>query len=159
MNKNLHKARLRKDDEFYTQLADIEREMLHYRKYFKNKVVFCNCDDPWVSNFFHYFSHHFEFLGLKKLITTCYQNDQMQLFSRHDQSESIRLEYDGPKNGNRVADPKEIGVTQLKGNGDFRSDAPKTELRLNLGDTKNNQKKRVRMAMDYLFNGQFSRHL
>ncbi|MBI5649549.1 MAG: hypothetical protein HZC40_03755 [Chloroflexi bacterium] len=70
-NKNLNKAKNEKNDEFYTILADIEREVGHYKDHFRNKVVFCNCDDPRISNFFHYFSYNFEPLGLKKLITTC----------------------------------------------------------------------------------------
>jgi hypothetical protein len=78
-NKNLHAAKNAKKDEFYTQLADIENELKHYRHHFKNKLVYCNCDDPRVSNFFHYFSYNFEDLGLKKLITTCYQNQHMNL--------------------------------------------------------------------------------
>jgi hypothetical protein len=72
-NKNLHSAKNAKKDEFYTQLADIEKEMRHYKEHFKDKTVLCNCDDPRVSNFFHYFSFNFENLGLKKLITTCYK--------------------------------------------------------------------------------------
>jgi len=120
-NRNLHKARKYKNDEFYTKLEDIERELRHYRYHFKNKTVFCNCDDPWVSNFFHYFTHNFDILGIKKLITTCYQNDQMKLFSRHDRDDSICLEYDGPKNGNKIPTPEEIGIIKLKEGGDFRS--------------------------------------
>ena len=69
-NSSLGKARDAKQDEFYTQLSDIEKELKHYKKYFKGKVVYCNCDDPRVSGFFHYFSYNFEKLGLKKLITT-----------------------------------------------------------------------------------------
>lgn len=72
-NKNLHDAKNAKKDEFYTQLADIEKEMKHYKEHFNGKTVLCNCDDPRVSNFFHYFSFNFENLGLKKLITTCYK--------------------------------------------------------------------------------------
>ena len=66
-NKNLHKAKTNKKDEFYTQLTDIENELKHYKKHFKNKVIYCNCDDPRVSNFFHYFSYNFEKLGLKTI--------------------------------------------------------------------------------------------
>tara|TARA_Y100000294_G_scaffold84797_1_gene79445 strand:+ start:54 stop:341 length:288 start_codon:yes stop_codon:yes gene_type:complete len=73
LNKNLHRAKSSKNDDFYTQLTDIEKELKHYKKHLKNKVVFCNCDDPRISNFFHYFSYNFEKLGLKKLITTCYK--------------------------------------------------------------------------------------
>ena len=78
-NRNLHTAKKAKKDEFYTQLADIENELKHYHHHFKNKVVYCNCDDPRMSNFFHYFSYNFEDLGLKKLITTCYQNQSFDL--------------------------------------------------------------------------------
>ncbi len=71
-NASLNKANKAKNDEFYTQLADIEAELKHYRKHFKDKVVFCNCDDPFESNFFKYFAMNFNYLGLKKLIATCY---------------------------------------------------------------------------------------
>jgi len=81
-NKNLHEAKNAKKDEFYTQLSVIEKELKHYKNHFKNKVVFCNCDDPRVSNFFHYFSYNFEKLGLKNLITTCYKNQDMDLFEK-----------------------------------------------------------------------------
>jgi len=120
-NKYLHNAKRSKNDEFYTILSDIERELKHYKSHFKNKVVFCNCDDPRVSNFFHYFSYNFEKLGLKKLITTCYKNQNRDLFSQHDTERAIYLEYEGDKNRNNVPDPEEIGIKQLKGDGDFRS--------------------------------------
>lgn len=71
-NEALTKAGLAKKDEFYTQLSDIEKEMRHYREFFANKVVFCNCDDPFESNFFKYFAMNFNMLKLKKLIATCY---------------------------------------------------------------------------------------
>jgi hypothetical protein len=115
-NKNLQSAKSSKKDEFYTQLSDIEKELRHYKEHFKDKVVFCNCDDPWVSNFFHYFSFNFEKLGLKKLITTCYKNQDADLFSQN-----IYLEYTGDKNGDNVPNPEEIGIKHLKGDGDFRS--------------------------------------
>jgi len=121
MNKNLHDARRNKNDEFYTQLTDIEKELIHYRKHFKDKTVFCNCDDPRISNFFHYFSYNFELLGLKKLVTTCYKNDQSELFSPNDKEEAIYLEYNGAKKENRIPTPDEIGVKYLKSDGDFRS--------------------------------------
>jgi len=120
-NKDLNKAKNAKKDEFYTQLSDIEKELKHYTSYFEDKVVFCNCDDPRVSNFFHYFSYNFEKLGLKKLITTCYKNQEMDLFSQHNTDKAIYLEYEGDKNKNRVPDPEEIGIKHLKGDGDFRS--------------------------------------
>lgn len=119
--RNLTEAKKNKKDEFYTQLSDIERELKHYKKHFKNKVVYCNCDDPRVSNFFHYFSYNFEKLGLKKLITTCFQNQNADLFSQNDSEKAILLEYNGDKNGNNVPDPEEIGIIHLKGDGDFRS--------------------------------------
>ena len=121
-NRNLYQAKNLKQDEFYTQLPDIEKELKHYKKYFKGKVVYCNCDDPRISNFFHYFSYNFEMLGLKKLITTCYKNQEMDLFSQNDSEHAIYLEYNGDKNGNNVPDAEEIGIKQLKGDGDFRSE-------------------------------------
>lgn len=120
-NLKLHKAKDSKKDEFYTQLSDIEKELRHYKTYFKDKVVYCNCDDPRISNFFHYFSYNFERLGLKKLITTCYKNQDMDLFSQNKSERAIYLEYEGDKNGNNVPDPSEIGISYLKGDGDFRS--------------------------------------
>lgn len=120
-NRNLHQAKRAKQDEFYTQLADIERELKHYKKHFKGKVVYCNCDDPRVSNFFHFFSYNFEKLGLKKLITTCYKNQDMDLFSRNDSERAVYLEYEGDKSGNNIPDRDEIGIKHLKGDGDFRS--------------------------------------
>ena len=124
VNKNteLHKAKKAKKDEFYTQLWDIERELKHYKKHFKGKVVYCNCDDPRISNFVHYFSYNFEKLGLKKIITTCYKNQNIDLFSNNDSEQAIMLEYPGDKNKNNVTDPEEIGIKHLKGDGDFRSD-------------------------------------
>lgn len=120
-NKNLNKANKAKFDEFYTQLTDIEKELKHYQKHFKGKTVLCNCDDPRVSNFFHYFSHNFEKLGLKKLITTCYKNQNADLFSQNKTEKAIYLVYEGDKNNNRVPDASEIGIKNLKGNGDFRN--------------------------------------
>jgi hypothetical protein len=121
-NTGLQQAKKAKNDEFYTILADIEKELKHYKKHFKDKVVYCNCDDPRVSNFFHYFSFNFEKLGLKKLITTCYKNQESDLFSRHDSEKAIYLEYNGDINKNNMPDPEEIGIINLEGNGDFRSD-------------------------------------
>ncbi len=120
-NNNLKKAKTSKSDEFYTQLSDIERELGHYKEHFKDRVVFCNCDDPRVSNFFHYFSYNFEFLGLKKLITTCYKNQSVDLFSQNNSEKAIYLEYTGDKNGDKVPDLDEIGIKELNRDGDFRS--------------------------------------
>ena len=120
--KYLHKAKSEKNDEFYTMLTDIERELAHYKKHFKNKVVLCNCDDPRVSNFFHYFSYSFKQLGLKKLIATCYKNQNMDLFSEHKSEKAVYLEYTGDKNRDNIPDREEIGVQHLNGDGDFRSE-------------------------------------
>ena len=103
-NADLQKAWKAKKDEFYTQLSDIERELKHYKSHFKDKIIYCNCDDPRVSNFFHYFSYNFEKLGLKKLITTCFKNQDMDLFSQNNSEQAIYLEYDGDKNRNNMPD-------------------------------------------------------
>ena len=84
-NASLNRANIAKQDEFYTQLTDIEKELRHYRKHFEGKTVLCNCDDPYESNFFKYFALSFNRLGLKKLIATCYagspiSNRQLSLF-------------------------------------------------------------------------------
>lgn len=118
---NLREAKRAKLDEFYTQLPDIERELKHYRSHFKGKVVYLNCDDPRVSNFFRYFSLNFEKLGLKKIIATCYKSQSADAFSKNDSDQAVYLEYEGDKNGNSIPDPSEIEVTALKGDGDFRS--------------------------------------
>ncbi len=120
-NANLHKAKKAKKDEFYTQLSDIERELSHYKEHFRGKTVLCNCDDPRVSNFFHYFAYNFEHLGLKRLITTCYKSQDIDLFSMNSSEQAVYLIYEGDVDGNRVPTADEIGVHPLKGDGDFRS--------------------------------------
>ena len=120
-NKNLNAAKAAKKDEFYTQLEDINNELRHYREHFRGKTVLCNCDDPRVSNFFTYFAYNFEFLGLKKLITTCYKNQDADLFSQYQSEQAVYLVYEGDKNGDRIPNAEEIGVHPLKGDGDFRS--------------------------------------
>ena len=120
-NQNLLQARRAAKDEFYTQLPDIENELQHYKAHFKDKVVYCNCDDPRISKFFHYFSYNFQYLGLKKLITTCSKNQQMDVFSKHDQDRAIKLEYDGFRDAVNIPHPEDIGIAQLQGDGDFRS--------------------------------------
>lgn len=107
LNKNLNKAKSIKNDEFYTQISDIEKELKNYKKHFKNAVVFCNCDDPEWSNFWRYFHLNFEFLGLKKLITTHYDPCEP----------TYKMEYEGG-NDNDISDGI---ITPLKTNGDFRS--------------------------------------
>lgn len=120
-NANLTQAKKAKNDEFYTQLSDIERELSHYKEHFRDKTVLCNCDDPYVSNFFRYFAYNFEHLGLKRLITTCYKSQDMDLFSTNTNEQAIWLEYLGDKNGDRIPSPDEIGIHHFKGDGDFRS--------------------------------------
>jgi hypothetical protein len=121
-NSSLARAQVAKQDEFYTQLSDIERELRHYKKHFEGKTVYLNCDDPRVSNFFHYFSYNFEKLGLKKLIAACYKSLERDLFSTGADAQAIWLEYNGDKNATGVPDPDEIGVNYFEGDGDFRSD-------------------------------------
>ena len=120
-NDNLHKAKRAKADEFYTQLSDIENECQHYWEHFKGKTILCNCDDPRVSNFFRYFSLNFEHLGLKKLIATCYKNQNIDLFSQESSEKAVYIIYEGDKNGNRQVDDNELEVKELQGDGDFRS--------------------------------------
>jgi hypothetical protein len=121
LNRSFHAAKESKQDEFYTQLSDIERELKHYKKHLRGMVLYCNCDDPRVSNFFHYFSYNFKKLQLKKLITTCYKNQSRDLFSRNDSEQAIYLEYSGENNETSVPDPEHIGISRLKSDGDFRS--------------------------------------
>ena len=106
--KDLAQAKDAKKDEFYTQLSDIEKELIHYRDYFRDKVIFCNCDDPYESNFFKYFALNFNALGLKKLIATCYDGSpiaqqELPLFEEAEtepkrlKSRSARLSPEGGK--------------------------------------------------------------
>jgi len=108
-NASLHAAKDAKNDEFYTRLEDINEEMNHYEDKFRDKVVFCNCDDPTWSNFWLYFHMNFEYLGLKKLITTHYEAGEVQTY---------KIEYTG---GNDLIFEDGV-VTPLEQNGDFRSD-------------------------------------
>lgn len=111
-NKNLHAAKTAKNDEFFTQLSDIEKELYHYRDFFRDKVVFCNCDDPEYSNFWKYFQMNFLFLGLKKLISTHYEPG----------GQSYKMEIiaaDLPTG--QTAFPDYV-KTPLEGDGDFRSE-------------------------------------
>lgn len=121
LNRSLHAAKAAKEDEFYTQLTDIEKELKYYSAHFQGKTVLCNCDDPRISNFFHYFSHNFEKLKLKKLITTCYQSNDADLFSTHTPEKGKYLVYEGDKDGDRRPGPDETAIRDLKGDGDFRS--------------------------------------
>ena len=142
LNKNLHSARTAKTDEFYTQLVDIEKELKHYKDQFRGKVVYCNCDDPFESNFFKYFAANFNALGLKKLITTSYVKSpivggQLPLFEveglKPSGKEPFKIEIkkvpDTDNDGAINLDDVEYllkhdknTATPLKGNGDFRSE-------------------------------------
>ena len=120
-NKQLSQAKKGKKDEFYTQLADIEAELKHYREHFAGKTVLCNCDDPRMSNFFYYFVLHFHHLGLKKLITTCYKNQNPDLFSQNTSGQAVYLVYEGEDIGS-PPNPNIAGLAHpLQGDGDFRS--------------------------------------
>lgn len=110
-NGALNKASIAKEDEFYTKMSDIEKELKHYKEHFRGKVVFCNCDDPETSNFWKYFELNFEFLGLKKLISTHYE----------DSKPSYKLELVHDENKDGRIDKQDIVRTPLLQNGDFRS--------------------------------------
>ena len=140
LNSNLHKANQAKKDEFYTQLIDIEKELKHYKEQFRGKVIYCNCDDPFESNFFKYFASNFNALGLKKLITTSYSGSpivggQLPLFemagSKGKQPLKIEIKEvpDTDKDGAINLDDVKYLLkhdkntsTPLKSNGDFRSE-------------------------------------
>lgn len=128
-NKSLTDAKKAKQDEFYTQLEDIEREMHYYRDKFKGARVLCNCDDPRVSNFVRYFLMHFNSLGLKHLAATCWKNTNPDLFSQGKEEHAIRLDWDGTLEPYRYPeDVSRMPYTMLKGDGDFRSDEVKAIL-------------------------------
>ena len=141
-NSNLNSAKTARKDEFYTQLTDIEKELRHYKKHFQGKTVFCNCDDPFESNFFKYFVLNFNRLGLKKLIATCYTdspiaNQQLSLFDvtgteekqgNHPYKAVVTTVYD--KTGDGGVDMLDVAelfksgeneLTELEGDGDFQS--------------------------------------
>lgn len=115
-NKLLQKAKKSKSDEFYTQLSDIESELQYYKKHFKDKVVYCNCDDVRISNFFKYFSTNFKELGLKKLISACYQQQKNDLFNAEKSESGFYFEYQGKEGKSNSND-----IIYFKGDGDFRS--------------------------------------
>lgn len=112
MKEKLALAKKNKKDEFYTQLTDIEKELNHYKEHFKNKVVFCNCDDPKESNFFKYFALNFKYLQLKRLVATHY----------NEGGKSYKLEIIEDINKDGKINLDDAITTPLKGNGDFRSE-------------------------------------
>lgn len=138
---DLQAAKIAKQDEFYTQLDDISKELKYYKQHFKGKVVLCNCDDPYESNFFKYFALNFNQLGLKKLIATCYNGspiagDELPLLFEIEEREPKKIAYkveitevqdynnDGAVNladvQYLIQNDKNV-LSLLKGNGDFRS--------------------------------------
>ena len=119
LNANLHKAARNKNDDFYTQLSDIAEGLRHYAPHFKDKVVYCNCDDPKASQFFQYFYKKFRSLGLQKLITTCYKNQNPDLFSLYDQERAIGITLTEFAQDD---DMPNIEIFDLDGDGDFRSE-------------------------------------
>src|SRR3990167_1491453 len=147
LNKNLRNASKAKKDEFYTQIVDIEKELKHYKEQFRGKVVYCNCDDPFESNFFKYFASNFNVLGLKRLIATSYKpspiaNTQLDLFGNIKElstpkgrpkitankfiiNEVNYIDGDGAFDLRDIAEQlkanKNNEWTPLKGEGDFRS--------------------------------------
>lgn len=148
-NRNLNAALRANKDEFYTQMDDISNELKHYRNHFRDKIVFCNCDDPYESNFFKYFALNFNSLGLKKLIATCYDGSPVmgnELLLQFDtpESEPKKIAYkveitevddyngDGAVNLSDVAyllqNNKNV-LSRLQGNGDFRSSECKELLK------------------------------
>lgn len=138
--KDMLKAHANKNDEFYTQLEDIEKELRHYRAFFEGKTVFCNCDDPFESNFFKYFAMNFNFLKLKKLICTCYAGspishtelNDLPLFKKNEKMPyMIQINEVTDQNGDGAVDMSDIEallrndnnlLTILDGDGDFRSE-------------------------------------
>ncbi len=140
-NSSLQNAKRAKNDEFYTRLEDIEEELKHYKEHFKGKVVFCNCDDPYESNFFKYFATNFNVLGLKKLICTSYAGSpvagkEVSLFYEEERECNIQakraykvilselkdVNNDGREDINDVKEIIKHRIRYLKGDGDFRSD-------------------------------------
>ena len=139
--KDLANAKVSKQDEFYTLLTDIEKELVHYRDQFRDKVVFCNCDDPYESNFFKYFALNFNALGLKKLIATCYDGSpiaqqELPLFEEEanklkKKAYKVEISEVPDLDGNGATDLTDVqlllksstynAISELKGNGDFRS--------------------------------------
>ena len=144
-NKGLRQADRAKQDEFYTQLNDIEQELKHYKEELKNKVIFCNCDDPYESNFFKFFAMNFNILGLKKLIATCYDSSpiaytQLSMFpdvlekkiaNKNRKAYKIEISEVSDYNNDGAVDLADVEyllqnkknvMTLLKDNGDFRSE-------------------------------------
>ncbi len=128
-NSNLSRAKEAKNDEFYTQLRDIELEMRHYKEHFKGKTVFCNCDDPYESNFFRYFAMNFNYLGLKKLISTCYVSSPL-MYTQLSLFDDMEYSYPDPQTARKR--PYKVEITEVSdenGDGAFDLDDIKHLLR------------------------------
>ena len=142
-NSSLRAANKAKKDEFYTQLSDIENELNHYSEQLRGKVIFCNCDDPYESNFFRYFALNFNRLGLKKLIATCYDpspiaykqlsmfDDGQSIANKNRKAYKIEITEVPDLNNDGAVDLADVEtllksknntLTLLEGNGDFRSE-------------------------------------
>ena len=93
-NTNLNNAKRAKKDEFYTRIQDIEDEMTHYKQHFKNKVIYCNCDDPIESKFYQHFMLKFHKYSLKRLVTTCYKSKDSTLFTDNSSNQSVGRIFD-----------------------------------------------------------------
>ncbi|MBR4420649.1 MAG: adenine-specific methyltransferase EcoRI family protein [Clostridia bacterium] len=142
-NRNLQRANKEKNDEFYTQLVDIEKELKHYKDHFRNKTIFCNCDDPFESNFFKYFAMNFNHLGLKKLISTSYDSSpiaytqlsfvegaEKSIQNKNRKAYKIEITEVDDYNGDGAVDLSDVEyllknkkntLSILQGDGDFRS--------------------------------------
>lgn len=120
-NDFLRKAKKNKNDEFYTQMVDIERELKHYKNQFNGKIVYCNCDDPTKSNFYKFFAKNFHSLGLKKLIASSYVENDINIFNFKEKNliNGFYYEYTGEKEETLI--PTKDDVIFFNGDGDFRS--------------------------------------
>lgn len=121
-NSDLRKANKAKKDEFYTQLSDVELEMKHYKEHFKGKTILCNCDDPYESNFFKYFAMNFNFLGLKKLIATCYVSSPV-MYTQLSLFDDMEYQVSAPKDPKKK--PYKVEITEVadeNGDGAFDLD-------------------------------------
>lgn len=142
-SKVMDNAKKNKNDEFYTRLIDIEKELKHYKEHFENKTVFCNCDDPFESNFFKYFALNFNYLGLKKLVCTCFDSSpivytQLNFFGKNKdipnnnrKAYKIEISEVNDYNNDGAVDLSDVEyllqndkntLSLLKGDGDFRSE-------------------------------------
>ena len=120
-NTNLHLAKKAKNDEFYTQYHDIAKELLNYKEHFKNKIIYCNCDDPLESNFFKFFADRFHHFQLKKLICSCYKSLDYHFFSQLRDEKAVYLEYHGEYTKDNDTDLSKLDIKYFKGDGDFRN--------------------------------------